>query len=142
MTRHPGYQWSLALAFATALGLTAADAQARPHHRSQVGKASFYGPHHAGKRMANGKPMSPAKMVAASKTLPLWTKAKVTNLETGKSVAVTVADRGPYAPGRIIDVSSKAAEKLDMKEDGVAPVKVTPLSVPSQDAKPDQAPRR
>jgi rare lipoprotein A len=109
----------------------------RAHHRPQIGKASYYGPHHAGRTMANGKPMAPTKMVAASKTLPLGTKARVTNLETGKSVRVVVADRGPYARGRIIDVSSKAAEKLDMKKDGVADVKVTPISIPKpDDAKP------
>ena len=57
-------------------------------------------------------------ITAASKTLPLGTRAQVTNLENGRSVAVTVNDRGPYARGRVIDVSPRAAEQLDMKEYG------------------------
>lgn len=74
--------------------------------------------------------MSPSKLTAASKTLPLGTKARVTNLENGRSVEVTVNDRGPYAAGRVIDVSPRAAEQLDMKADGVAQVAVRPLSAP------------
>jgi rare lipoprotein A len=66
-------------------------------------------------------------MTAASRTLPLGTVAKVTNQKTGQSVAVEVNDRGPYAKGRILDVSEKAATRLGMKHDGVAPVKVQPL---------------
>jgi rare lipoprotein A len=102
----------------------------RAAHAVQFGKASYYGPRHAGRKTASGIRMSPSKMIAASKTLPLGTKAKVTNLNNGKWVAVTVADRGPYVRGRIIDVSTRAAEMLDMKAAGVAPVKVEPLSVP------------
>ncbi|MBY0509892.1 MAG: septal ring lytic transglycosylase RlpA family protein [Rhodospirillaceae bacterium] len=64
-------------------------------------------------------------LTAASKNLPLGTRAKVTNLETGKSVDVEINDRGPYAPGRVIDLSKRAAEKVDLtKEDGIARVKV------------------
>ena len=100
-----------------------------PRH-AQVGVASYYGAHHAGKAMANGAPMSPRRMTAASRTLPLGARAKVTNLDTGKSVDVTVADRGPYAHDRIIDVSSQAARKLDMEQQGVASVRVTPLQIP------------
>jgi rare lipoprotein A len=131
----------LALSLLTGLSAVAAPAHhSKSHttHRTQVGKASYYGAHHAGKTMANGKAMRPSTMIAASKTLPLGTTAKVTNLDTGKSVHVTVADRGPYVGNRILDVSTKAADKLDMKEDGVAQVKVQPLSVPS-DAKPSDA---
>jgi rare lipoprotein A len=54
----------------------------------------------------------------------------VTNVETGKSVHVTVTDRGPYAKNRILDLSAKAAEHLDMKSDGVADVKVRPVRIP------------
>lgn len=104
-------------------------------HKTQIGEASYFHPKLAGKTTASGKPAAPNKMTAASRTLPLGTEAKVTNVETGKSVAVTVEDRGPYAEGRIIDVSPKAAEKLDMKEDGVAPVKVKPVAVPKTPAK-------
>jgi rare lipoprotein A len=98
----------------------------------QKGVASYYGPGFAGKKTASGKPMKPGHMTAASPTLPLGTKAKVTNRENGRSAHVTVTDRGPYAKGRIIDVSPKAAEQLDMKDDGVAPVKVQPTELPPE----------
>src|SRR5688572_8976848 len=63
--------------------------------QSQVGKASFYADKFAGRKMADGTPMDPKDDNAASKTLPLGTKARVTNLETGKSAVVTIQDRGP-----------------------------------------------
>jgi rare lipoprotein A len=97
---------------------------------AQSGTASYYGPEFAGKKTASGEPHDPADLTAASRTLPLGTTAMVTNKETGKSVRVEVNDRGPYAKGRIVDVSPKAAAKLGMKDDGVAKVKVQPLSVP------------
>jgi rare lipoprotein A len=92
--------------------------------------ASYYGPEFAGRPTASGEPHRPEAMTAASRSLPLGTKAKVTNTETGKSVAVDVNDRGPYAKNRILDVSPKAARHLGMKQEGVAPVKVQPLRVP------------
>lgn len=98
--------------------------------KPQSGVASYYGAHAAGKKTASGKTLAPNKMTAASRTLPLGTKAKVTNAETGKSVGVTVTDRGPYARHRILDVSPKAAQDLGMKDDGVAKVKVQPLHEP------------
>jgi rare lipoprotein A len=102
----------------------------RHSHHVQFGKASFYGKHFAGKKTASGERMSPSSLTAASKTLPLGTKAQVTNLQNGRSVAVTVNDRGPYVAGRVIDVSPRAAEQLDMKADGVARVAVEPLHMP------------
>lgn len=94
------------------------------------GEASYYGREFYGKKMANGKRMNPRSNVAASKTLPLGTKAKVTNLETGKSAVVDIQDRGPYVKGRIVDLSPKVAEELDMKHEGVATVQVAPLALP------------
>jgi rare lipoprotein A len=120
----------------TALIAIAAPAAAAPKHpvdrsgKTQTGVASYYGPHHAGKTTASGEPMRPNHLTAASPSLPLGTRARVTNRQTGKSVHVTVTDRGPYAKGRIIDVSSKAAETLGMKHDGVAPVNVKPVEAP------------
>lgn len=99
----------------------------------QKGKASYYGKEFYGKTMADGTPMNPNSNVAASRTLPLGTKAKVTNLENGKSEIVEIRDRGPYIDGRIVDLSPKTAEKLDMKTEGVAPVVVTPIEVPLPD---------
>lgn len=97
---------------------------------AQTGVASYYGPEFAGKTTASGEPHRPRAMTAASPTLPLGSSAKVTNTETGQSVAVEVNDRGPYAKGRILDVSPRAAERLGMKEDGVAEVVVQPLPEP------------
>jgi rare lipoprotein A len=63
-------------------------------------------------------------MTCAHRTLPFGTKVKVTNMANGHTVTVTVNDRGPFAAGRIIDVSKKAAKKLGMVDQGVASVKI------------------
>ncbi|KIF83950.1 rare lipoprotein A [Noviherbaspirillum autotrophicum] len=98
--------------------------------KARKGKASYYSHKFAGKKMADGTPMNPNANVAASKTLPLGTKAKVTNLENGKSAHVEIRDRGPYVDGRIVDVSPKVARQLDIEEQGVAPVEVKPIELP------------
>ncbi len=102
--------------------------------KPRKGKASYYARQFYGKKMANGKAMNPKQNVAASKTLPLGTVAKVTNLESGKSAVVTIEDRGPYIKGRIVDVTPGTAAKIELKKDGVAPVVVTPLAVPPRQA--------
>jgi rare lipoprotein A len=102
--------------------------------RSQVGKASFYANKFAGRKMADGTPMDPKDNNAASKTLPLGTKALVTNLETGQSAVVTIQDRGPYVDGRIVDLSPATAEKIGLsREAGLAAVEVAPIVVPQPD---------
>jgi rare lipoprotein A len=88
------------------------------------GEASYYGGDFHGKKTANGEIFDQNKMTAASKELPLGSKATVTNEETGKSVDVKINDRGPYADGRVLDVSKGAAKRLDMLDDGTAPVKI------------------
>jgi rare lipoprotein A len=98
-------------------------------HGKQVGKASYYADRFAGRKMANGERMDPQSNIAASKTLPLGTKARVTNLENGKSEMVEIKDRGPYVDGRIIDLTPRTADKLDMREDGVVAVEVTPVEM-------------
>jgi len=113
-----------------AMGSVAEPAKVDRSGKPQTGEASFYGERHAGRPTASGEPFDPGKLTAASPNLPLGTKAKVTNTETGKSVHVTVTDRGPYAKDRILDLSAKAAERLDMKSDGVADVKVQPVRLP------------
>jgi rare lipoprotein A len=91
----------------------------------QDGKASFYDKGFAGKTTADGEKFNPNALTAASPTLPLGSKAKVTNRENGRSVDVKINDRGPYVRGRVIDLSRKAAARLDIgKKKGVAPVKV------------------
>jgi rare lipoprotein A len=102
--------------------------------RKQVGKASYYARKFAGRKMADGTPMKPHGDNAASKTLPLGTTARVTNLETGKSATVTVRDRGPYVPGRIIDLSPSTAREIGITpREGIAPVEVAPIEVPLAD---------
>jgi rare lipoprotein A len=108
--------------------------QPHPHARArrvQVGKASVYSHRFAGKPMADGEPMDPHDDNAASKTLPLGTRARVTNLENGRSTTVTIEDRGPYVKGRIIDLSPATAKRLGIgHREGVAEVKVAPVAPP------------
>jgi rare lipoprotein A len=105
----------------------------RAHHgRTQIGKASVYSHRFAGKPMASGAPMDPHDDNAASKTLPLGTRARVTNLDNGRTATVTIEDRGPYVKGRIVDLSPATAQQLGIsRQQGVAPVALTPISVPS-----------
>lgn len=98
--------------------------------KKHKGKASFYARKFFGKTMADGTPMNPQSNVAASKTLPLGTKATVKNLRNGKSAVVEIKDRGPYVIGRIVDLSPQTAKKLDMEKDGVVPVEVVPIEIP------------
>lgn len=101
--------------------------------KARRGKASYYARKFHGRKMADGTRMNPNANVAASKTLPLGTKAEIVNLESGKKAVVEIRDRGPYVKDRIVDVTPKVADKLDMKEDGVAPVEVKPIEVPQPD---------
>jgi rare lipoprotein A len=88
------------------------------------GRASWYGPGFHGKKTASGKIYDQHKLTAAHKTLPLGTKARVTNLENGSTVEVEINDRGPFIEGRIIDLSWAAAGVLGFVESGLAPVQV------------------
>ena len=92
---------------------------------TETGKGSYYADKFEGRPTASGEKFDQGKMTAAHRTLPFGTKVKVTNVANGRSVTVTVNDRGPFAAGRIIDVSKKAAKKLDMVDAGVANVKIS-----------------
>jgi len=84
--------------------------------------------------MANGAPMNPRGDNAASRTLPLGTVAKVTDVATGKSAVIKIEDRGPYIRGRIVDLSPATAHKIGItRRIGVAKVVVAPLAVPLPD---------
>ena len=97
----------------------------------RTGVASFYANMFNGREMADGTPMDPSSDNAASRTLPLGTTAKVTNLETGRSATVTIQDRGPYVTGRIIDLSPATAREIGLDQDeGIATVVVAPIEVP------------
>ena len=89
-----------------------------------VGMASWYGAAFHGRRTANGEVYDMASLSAAHPTMPLPSYARVTNLGNGYSVIVRVNDRGPYHAGRVMDVSSRVADILDMKAMGTAKVKV------------------
>jgi len=103
---------------------------------ARFGKASFYAHMFAGRKMADGTPMRPTANNAASRTLPLGTTAKVTNLETGKTAVVTIRDRGPYIEGRIVDLSPATARKIGLdRRTGVTEVEVAPLVVPLANGK-------
>jgi rare lipoprotein A len=101
--------------------------------KARKGQASYYGRQFYKKKMADGTPMNPQSNAAASKTLPLGTKARVTNLDNGNSEVVEIRDRGPYVEDRIVDLSPKTADKLGLKKDGIAPVEVKPVEVPQAD---------
>lgn len=98
--------------------------------RKQAGRASFYSHHFANRKMADGHRMNPNANVAASKTLPLGSVAKVTNLENGKTATVKIEDRGPYVGGRVVDVAPKVADQLNLTGRGVVPVEVKPITLP------------
>ncbi|HUN74338.1 MAG TPA: septal ring lytic transglycosylase RlpA family protein [Steroidobacteraceae bacterium] len=99
--------------------------------RARVGVASFYASTFFGRTMANGIAMDPRGNNAASRTLPLGTVAKITNLETGKSAVVTIQDRGPYVKGRIVDLSPTTARKIGItRRKGISKVVVAPVAVP------------
>ena len=91
------------------------------------GKASYYSNGLHGRRMSNGERYDRNAFTCAHKTLPFGTRLKVTNPQNGKEVEVRVTDRGPYAHGRIIDLSYAAARELGMIASGVAYVKVEVL---------------
>lgn len=102
--------------------------------QKRVGKASFYAKKFAGRKMADGNRMDPQSNNAASRTLPLGTKAQVTNLETGQSATVHIRDRGPYVKGRIVDLSPSTARSIGIdKEKGIARVEVVPIEIPLGD---------
>jgi rare lipoprotein A len=90
---------------------------------SQSGMASYYGSE-SGSQTASGQRFNPSGMTAAHRTLPFGTKVRVTNKRNGKTVVVTINDRGPFIRGRIIDLSTAAAGVIGMRSSGVAPVVV------------------
>jgi rare lipoprotein A len=146
---------SLGLAAALAVALSPVSAAARavrgheqaPEHvtgpatpdlsaRQRLGKASYYAREFFGRPMADGAPMDPQGPNAASRTLPIGTVAKVTNVATGESAVVTIEDRGPYIKGRIVDLSPSTARKIGITPHiGVAKVSVAPIAVPLPDGR-------
>jgi len=91
------------------------------------GKASYYADKFEGRPTSSGENFSNSGLTAAHKSLPFGTLVRVTNLENNRQVVVKINDRGPYVAGRIIDLSRKAAEEIDMLRQGVVEVKIEVL---------------
>ncbi|WP_300655157.1 septal ring lytic transglycosylase RlpA family protein [Pseudomonas sp.] len=110
------------------LSACAGQGQIDPHGYRAEGQASYYGARHHGKKTASGERFDQHALTAAHRSLPFGSKVLVTNLRNDKSVVVRINDRGPYAKKRIIDLSQKAAEQLDMLRAGVVPVRLQQLA--------------
>jgi rare lipoprotein A len=93
-------------------------------HYVETGTASWYGPGFHGNRTSSGEVYTAAEMTAAHQTLPLGTRVVVTNLENGRSIEVRINDRGPFAKGRILDLSHAAAQEIGLIDNGTARVRV------------------
>jgi rare lipoprotein A len=109
----------------------------------ETGVASWYGPTFYGHRTANGEVFKADSLSAAHRTLPMPVNVRVTNLENGRSLIVRVNDRGPFAKGRIIDVSEQAAKLLGFYGEGTARVRVTFVAradLPNGQPQPDTTP--
>ena len=108
----------------------------KPIIYSETGTASWYGWKYAGKRTASGERFWPGKKVAAHRTLPLGTKAVVTNLSNGRRVKVRIIDRGPVPEDRVLDLSKRMARKLRFKRKGLTEVRIEVQGWPSGGARP------
>jgi rare lipoprotein A len=98
---------------------------------TETGVASWYGHPYHGRRAANGEIYDMEKMTAAHRTLPFGTWVRVTNLENNQTVDVRIIDRGPFAKGRILDLSHAAAASIAMIGPGIAKVKITVIVKPA-----------
>lgn len=98
----------------------------------ETGIASWYGEQFHAKTTANGDVFDMNAVTAAHRTLPMPSVVEVTNLENGRTLQVTVNDRGPYARGRIIDLSRRSAQLLGIEKQGTAKVRVRILAEPSR----------
>ncbi len=112
---------NLIAALVTAATIATATFGGAAHASSWTGKASFYS---HGVRTASGARFQPGAMTAAHRSLPFGTRLRVTNLANQRSVTVTVNDRGPFIGGRILDLSSGAANVIGMRNSGVAQVRI------------------
>ena len=94
------------------------------HEAREIGRglASWYGHPHHGRRTANGERFDKDALTAAHKTLPFGTRVRVQNPATGQAVVVRINDRGPFTPGRVIDLSEAAAERIGLLQAGVGRV--------------------
>jgi len=97
---------------------------------TETGLASWYGPPYHNRRGSNGEVYNMHAMTAAHRTYPLGSIVRVTNVKTGSTALVRITDRGPFIPGRIVDLSLAAAQKVDVVRPGVAEVRVELMESP------------
>jgi rare lipoprotein A len=105
-------------------------AESHPDTPPEVGMASWYGAELAGHKTASGERFDPGAFTAAHRTLKLGTWVEVRRVDTGRSIRVRINDRGPTRASRVIDLSRRAAEALDMLREGVAKVELRVVSGP------------
>jgi rare lipoprotein A len=98
---------------------------------TETGLASWYGPPYHNRRGSNGEVYNMHAMTAAHLTLPLGSIARITNVKTGHSALVRITDRGPFVPGRIVDLSLAAAKALDVYVPGTAKIRLEVLQTPA-----------
>jgi rare lipoprotein A len=108
------------------------EAQGKPIS-TEVGMASWYGPQYNNRAGADGTIYNQDALTVAHRTLPMGTVVRVTNLATGESVLARVTDRGPFVPGRILDLSLAAAKSIGVYRVGVARVRVEAFAKPGAD---------
>jgi rare lipoprotein A len=98
---------------------------------SETGTASWYGPPYNKRRGANGRIYDQDAMTAAHRTLPLNSLIQVTNVRTGQQAVLHVTDRGPFVPGRVLDLSMASAKALGVYRPGLATVRIDVFAVPA-----------
>ncbi len=98
---------------------------------TETGLASWYGPPYHNRRGSNGEVYNMHAMTAAHRTYPLGSIVRITNVKTGATALVRITDRGPFIPGRVVDLSLAAARKLDVWKPGVAAVKIELMESPA-----------
>jgi rare lipoprotein A len=104
---------------------------------SRLEVASWYGPGFVGHLTSDGETFNPNALTAASKTLPIGSRVRVTNPDNGRSVIVRINDRGPYVRGRSLDLSRSAARQIGLTNKGVCRVRVSVVTVTSHHAPAD-----
>lgn len=119
---------SIGLALAAVAALAGNPARAEANRGQQEGIASWYGSQHEGRRMANGERFRKEAPTCAHRDLPLGTQIEVQNLRTRQTALCQVTDRGPYKPGRIVDVSEAVARQIGLHDAGLAPARIVVLA--------------
>ncbi len=121
------------------LGARSETYQAAPPGSGHLALASWYGPGFEGRRTSDGEVFRENRLTAASRSLPMGSRVRVTNLNNGRSVVVRINDRGPFVRGRGIDLSRGAARDIGLTREGVARVRLTSLDERRRTTRSDPA---